>query len=212
MTKSDDLALAFLKALAEGSAWEEALRDTGLDDSSARSLLSQVVSRVSTPSGRSSRRRTRQSAPLLPAPPKECPFPPSATVVAHADGASRGNPGPASYGCVYLDEEGHPAWGEAKSIGVATNNVAEYRGCLAALERLVQWGVRRAVVRLDSQLVVRQLSGQYRVKDATLKGWYDKVRAVAARLEQVRFEHVPRKDNAEADRMANSALDAPASG
>jgi ribonuclease HI len=147
----------------------------------------------------------------LPAPPETSPYAAGVEVVAHADGASRGNPGPASYGCVYLGEDGEPAWGEGQAIGVATNNVAEYRGCLAALQRLAGWGVKRAILRLDSQLVVRQLNGEYRVKDSTLRGWYTKILEVVASLDVVRFEHVPRAQNADADRMANHALDAVAS-
>ena len=102
---------------------------------------------------------------------------------------------------------GQPAFGEAAAIGRATNNVAEYRGCLAALHRLAGWKVRRAVVRLDSQLVVRQLEGRYRVKDATLRGWYAKVMEQVRDFERIDFEYVPRAENSDADRMANWALD-----
>jgi ribonuclease HI len=210
MADPDDLALVFLRSLADGATWQQTLDATGLDEGAARTVMADVASRLADkPSSPRRRSRSRKTAEAhLPTPPQKSPFAVDDTVVAQADGASRGNPGPASYGCVYLGPDGVAAFGESATIGVATNNVAEYRGCLAALERLAGWGVRRAVVRLDSQLVVRQLSGQYRVKDATLRRWYQKVVAVSVRFEDVRFEHIPRKENADADRMANVALDA----
>lgn len=150
-----------------------------------------------------------ESALPLPRPPAESPFPDGVTAYAYADGASRGNPGPAAYGCVYAVEEGSlPLCGEGVALGEATNNVAEYRGAIAALQRMVDWGVTRAVLRLDSQLVVRQLDGSYRVKDAKLKQIHAEARELTARFQSLRFEHVPRKMNALADRMANHALDA----
>lgn len=207
MAAGNELAIDLLRRLSEGEDWAQARRALGLDEAIARRMLADVADRL----GRPTRRRRSAAASdeeRLPEPPADSPFPPESMVIAHADGASRGNPGPASYGCVYLGPDGEPAFGEAAAIGVATNNVAEYRGCLAALQRLHGWGVQSAIVRLDSQLVVRQLSGQYRVKDATLKGWYDEVRKVARGFQTLRFEHVPRKENAAADRMANLALDA----
>lgn len=137
----------------------------------------------------------------------ESPFPAGATGVAYADGASRGNPGPAAWGCVYTLEDGEPLCGEAATLGETTNNVAEYRGCIAALERLKAWGVRTAIVRLDSELVVKQLNGQYKVRQPHLKPLAEQAKALRAAFETVRIEHVRRKQNAIADGLANAALD-----
>ena len=151
---------------------------------------------------------TKSEKPELMPPPKESPYSKGARAVAYADGASRGNPGPAAYGCVYSTEDDLPLCGEGKTLGEATNNVAEYRGCLAALQRLADCGVKKIVVRLDSQLVVRQMTGQYRVKNEGLKPLHAQVKEQAARFDEVRFEHVPRAQNTLADHMANLALDA----
>ena len=143
----------------------------------------------------------------IPAPPSTSPYAEGQEAIAYADGASRGNPGPAAYGCVYAVED-LPLCGEGETIGHATNNVAEYRGALAALRRLHAWGVARVTLRLDSQLVVRQMQGQYKVKNEGLKPLYRQLVGLVSQFERVRFEHVPREQNALADRMANEALDA----
>ena len=137
----------------------------------------------------------------------ESPFPAGALAMAWADGASRGNPGPAAWGCVYTTEDGEPLCGEAATLGETTNNVAEYRGCIAALERMQAWGVRRGVLRLDSELVVRQINGQYKVRQEHLKPLVARAQSLRAGFEQMRIEHVPRKQNAIADALANAALD-----
>jgi probable phosphoglycerate mutase len=108
---------------------------------------------------------------------------------------------------VYASSADLPLCGEGVSIGVATNNIAEYRGCIAALERLLSWKVRRAVLRLDSQLVVRQLNCEYRVKHENLKPLLEKAEALRRQFEELHVEHVPREANRLADRLANDALD-----
>jgi|SRR5215831_6102601 len=124
-----------------------------------------------------------------------------------ADGAARGNPGPAAYGFV-LDS---PAEAEVASggeaIGETTNNVAEYRGLIAGLERALALGVTRLEVRMDSELVVRQMSGRYRVKHPGLIPLFRRARALAERLEGWTIVHVPREQNKRADAQANRALD-----
>jgi len=150
----------------------------------------------------------RRKAEDLPPPcPRSSPFGSSSPAVANTDGASRGNPGPAAYGCVYSTADGVVLCGEGAAFGVATNNVAEYRGAIAALERLLRWKVDRVVLRLDSQLVVRQLNGSYRVKDAGLKPLHARAMELIARFSSVELQHVPRAENALADRLANQALD-----
>lgn len=130
-------------------------------------------------------------------------------VLLYTDGAARGNPGPAGIGAVLYQEttEGLRRVGEvSRTIGEATNNVAEYRALLAGLEMAERLGADELVVRADSQLLVRQLAGRYRVKAPGLK---DLHRQAVERLGQfgtVRVEHVPREENREADRLANQAL------
>lgn len=147
-----------------------------------------------------------EAAELAP-PPRRSPYPEKALAVAYADGASRGNPGPAAYGVVFVLEDGMPLCGEGEAIGRATNNVAEYRGLIAALKRLRDWGHAHAIVRLDSELVVRQMQGRYKVKNEGLKPLFAEAKALAADFQKLRIEHVPRADNALADSLANLALD-----
>lgn len=135
------------------------------------------------------------------------PFAEGAIAVAYADGACRGNPGQASYGCVYTTEDGEPLCGEAATLGKTTNNVAEYRGCIAALSRLKAWGVARGIVRLDSELVVKQVNRQYKVRQDHLKPLVAEAQELCKSFDQMRIEHVRRKQNVWADGLANAALD-----
>lgn len=127
------------------------------------------------------------------------------SAVANVDGGSRGNPGPAGYG-VHIDHDGQIV--EIKeSCGIATNNVAEYNGLLAALRWAVQHGVSSLLVRSDSLLLVQQMKGVYRVKHPGLQPLYEEARALARQLGKVHFEHVRRELNKDADRLANEAMD-----
>lgn len=123
------------------------------------------------------------------------------------DGASRGNPGPASIGISIEDESGDEVVCAAETIGVTTNNVAEYTALIRALELLADLRAEQAVFYLDSQLIVRQLNGEYRVKDPKMKQLYAEVRRKLSRLANATFEHVRREDNLRADALANQALD-----
>ena len=128
------------------------------------------------------------------------------SAVAHVDGGSRGNPGPAGYGVRIERDDGTVA--ELKeSLGIATNNVAEYRGLLAALAWAVAEGIGRLHVRSDSELLVKQMRGEYRVKSPGLHPLWDEARRLAREIGEVRFEHVRRELNQEADRLANEAMD-----
>lgn len=140
------------------------------------------------------------------------PYPANARAIAYADGASRGNPGPAAYGVMFALEDGTPLAREAEAIGHATNNVAEYRGMSAALARLRQWGIEQATVRLDSELVVRQMQGRYKVKNEGLKPLFARAKQLAGEFRSLQFEHVPRAENAIADKLANIVLDAAGKG
>jgi len=127
--------------------------------------------------------------------------------IAHIDGGARGNPGPAGWGVVLRrpDEEGLvELYG---SIGSATNNVAEYNALLSALGWCVEHGVARLHVCSDSLLLVQQMLGNYKVKNEGLKTLHGQARLLASRIGRVSYEHVPREQNKEADRLANLAMD-----
>jgi ribonuclease HI len=132
---------------------------------------------------------------------------PSSQVIAHIDGASRGNPGPASYGVVLENENGEPLATLSKTLGHTTNNVAEYHALLAALEYALEHQVRRLKVVSDSELLTRQIQGAYKVKSPDLKPLYERARSAIARLESFTIQHARREENREADRLANLALD-----
>jgi ribonuclease HI len=124
------------------------------------------------------------------------------------DGASRGNPGPASVGVVIESNSGERLFEISESIGAHTNNYAEYAAVLAGLEGAVALGAKKAVVHADSELVVKQLSGEYRVRHPELISLYEAVKVVERKLlGGVLYKHVPREENREADRLANLALD-----
>jgi ribonuclease HI len=128
-------------------------------------------------------------------------------VVAYIDGGARGNPGPAGYGVRVEQPDGTLVEEFSGSIGVATNNVAEYRGLLAALEWAKAHGCSRVHVRSDSKLLVEQMLGNYKVKHPGLQPLYGKARLLVVEIGQVTFEHVARDNNAHADRLANVAID-----
>jgi ribonuclease HI len=129
------------------------------------------------------------------------------TLVAYIDGGARGNPGPAGYGVRVEDAAGALVEEFGESIGVATNNIAEYRGLLAALEWARAHGHEALHVRSDSLLLVQQMLGNYKVKNAGLQPLHAKARILAHNIGRVTFEHVGRARNAHADRLANAAMD-----
>jgi len=128
-------------------------------------------------------------------------------IVAYIDGGARGNPGPAGFGVRVENADGSLIEEFAESIGVATNNVAEYRGLLAALEWAQSHAQSRVHVRSDSLLLVQQMLGNYKVKNPGLQPLYAKARLLANEIGRVTFEHVGRAHNAHADRLANTAMD-----
>jgi ribonuclease HI len=136
------------------------------------------------------------------------PNPEREAIVAYIDGGARGNPGPAGYGVRLERPDGTLVDELAESIGVATNNVAEYRALLAALEWARAYGYRAVHVRSDSLLLVQQMVGNYKVKHPGLQALHAKARLLAHDLGRVTFEHVGRALNAHADRLANAAMDA----
>ena len=135
------------------------------------------------------------------------PAGPSQFWVVYSDGASRGNPGRASYGAAVFDPEGHDRHHSSGFLGIATNNVAEYRGLIAGLEAALALGARRVEVRMDSELLVRQAIGRYRVKNPGLIPLHRRVLNLRSQFDEVVFRHVPREQNKLADALANQALD-----
>ncbi len=132
---------------------------------------------------------------------------PPAEIVAYIDGGARGNPGPAAYGVRIEQPDGIVVDEFSESIGTATNNVAEYRGLIAALEWAKGRRYHRVHIRSDSLLLVQQMLGNYKVKNAGLQPLYAKARLLTTEIGRVTFEHVGRALNAHADRLANEAMD-----
>ncbi len=128
-------------------------------------------------------------------------------LVVHVDGGSRGNPGPAGAGIVVSADDGTVLIERGIFIGHATNNVAEYRGLIGGLESAALLGAREVEIVSDSELMVRQMNGQYRVKNAGLKPLYDKACQLARRFARCQFRHVRREQNVLADKLANLAMD-----
>jgi acyl dehydratase/ribonuclease HI len=127
---------------------------------------------------------------------------------ANIDGAARGNPGPASYGVVLRRPDGTPLASLGKYIGRHTNNVAEYYALIAALDYAAANGIKRLRVQSDSQLIVNQIKGLYKVKHPDLRPLHERAKKMAAGLEAFAIQYVPREQNREADAAANAALDA----
>jgi probable phosphoglycerate mutase len=128
-------------------------------------------------------------------------------LVAYIDGGARGNPGPAGFGVRIERADGTLVEEFSEAIGTATNNVAEYRGLLAALEWARSHGHRAIHVRSDSLLLVQQMLGNFKVKHPGLQPLHAKARLLAHEVGKVTYEHVRRESNAHADRLANTAMD-----
>jgi len=128
-------------------------------------------------------------------------------LIAHVDGGARGNPGPAAFGVVVTDQAGHSLAMLSEYLGHQTNNYAEYSGLLAALQYALEHGHKALKVISDSELLVRQIKGVYRVKSPGLQELYRRAKELIGKLEWFSIEHVLREKNREADRLANAAMD-----
>lgn len=132
-------------------------------------------------------------------------------LVIYTDGASRGNPGPASYGFIIKTADGVILHQEGKRLGIQTNNIAEYTGALRALEYVKDSFSKKAPhkieFRADSNLIIEQLSGRFKIKSPNLRIIFEKIKALEPELGDIYYKHVPREDNFIADRLANQALD-----
>ena len=128
-------------------------------------------------------------------------------VIIFTDGAARGNPGPAAIGAVIKDDKGNILASISQCIGTTTNNQAEYRALIAALEKAASLGARQVSLYSDSELMVNQINGRYKVKNVTLRGMYQDVVRLAGALERFEITCIPRERNTAADALANKALD-----
>jgi ribonuclease HI len=124
-----------------------------------------------------------------------------------ADGGSRGNPGPAGVGAVLFDEKGEAVEEVSKYIGTATNNVAEYLAVIYGLQEAVFRGVKEIVINVDSQLVARQLKGEYRVKDQNIRKFFDIASNLLRMFDKIEIREIPREENGDADALVNKAID-----
>jgi ribonuclease HI len=131
-----------------------------------------------------------------------------AKLTVNVDGGARGNPGPAALGVVVRDEEGGMVESRGEAIGRATNNVAEYRALLLGIELAAAHGATEVELIGDSELIVRQVEGRYKVKNAAMKELHAEVKAALAGFDSWKIRHVRREQNADADRLVNEALDA----
>ena len=129
------------------------------------------------------------------------------TITINFDGGSRGNPGPAGIGVVLSAQDGTPLVTLGKYVGVATNNVAEYMALILGLREAANLGTQTVLIRGDSELVIKQMRGEYRVKNPALKQLFDQARTLADQFKSARFEHNLRHHNSLADKLANLAMD-----
>src|SRR5712672_4870632 len=133
--------------------------------------------------------------------------PPQHYLIAHSDGGARGNPGPAGYGVVIKDETGRKVAALSEYLGHQTNNFAEYQGLIAALEYAIKHGHKALKLISDSELLVRQIKGIYKVKNATLQELHGRAKELIAHMEWFSIDHALREHNREADDLANEAMD-----
>jgi ribonuclease HI len=133
--------------------------------------------------------------------------PPEHHLIAHSDGGARGNPGPAGYGVVIKDESGRKVAALSEYLGHQTNNFAEYQGLIAALEYAIKHGPKALKLISDSELLVRQIKGIYKVKNAVLQDLHGRAKELIAQMEWFSIGHAFREQNQEADQLANDAMD-----
>lgn len=133
--------------------------------------------------------------------------PPAQYLIAHSDGGARGNPGPAGYGVVIQDESGRTVAALSEYLGHQTNNFAEYQGLIAALEYALKHGPKALKVISDSELLVRQIKGIYKVKNPTLQDLHARAKELIRKLDWFSIGHAMREHNQDADRLANEAMD-----
>jgi ribonuclease HI len=129
-------------------------------------------------------------------------------LIIYTDGAARGNPGPAAIGVIIRDESGNTVASISRRLGVTTNNQAEYKAIIAGLEKAISLGARRIMIKADSELAVKQINGQYKIKNTALRPLYQEIVRLIGSLESFSITNIPREQNSAADALANKALDA----
>jgi ribonuclease HI len=188
---------AALDAIAAGTPPASALQKAGISPDEARRLLRELDaalrSEVAVDAG-AGPKRSSAAGKLRGA-------------IAQTDGGSRGNPGEAACAVILIDEKGEELFRRAKRLGVATNNQAEYEGVIYALDLAAQLGARRVELRTDSELIARQLTGAYKVKNEGLKPYHARARELMQVFEGVTVTHVRRAENKLADKLVNACLD-----
>jgi ribonuclease HI len=194
-----------LESLARGESLEESFRRCGF---ASREDAAEALVTLAGSLGAGDRRGSRESRPGAHRTAAAGVSPTVDRVVVYVDGASRGNPGPAAVAAVAYLPSGDELTSVAKKIGRATNNTAEYRAVIEGLRLAGALGARSVTIRLDSELVARQLTGEYRIKKGDLASLAEEVSREVGRFERCRFEHVPREENREADRLAAKAVNA----
>jgi ribonuclease HI len=183
-----------LEALGRGESLESALKSAGIDQNRGRSLVRELAARLRGVDVRPSAAPERTGASVN-------------KVVAFSDGGSRGNPGEAACAVILSDGEGNELLRRARRLGVKTNNVAEYEGVLLALELGTQLGAENFVLNVDSELVAKQLQGQYKVKHPGLKPYHARAGELIAGFSTFTVVLIQREQNKEADKLVNNALD-----
>jgi ribonuclease HI len=187
-----------LERVEKGESFAAAFSSAGVSDADAGRFLAGLKKELAE--------RARSGRKSPPAAKKKRKTPPG-TLVAYTDGGSRGNPGPAACAAIIRDGSGDDLLQRTKTLGRATNNVAEYEGAILALELCGELKATRVVLRMDSELIVRQVQGSYKVKHPDLKPFHARLVALARAFVSFQIEHIPRKDNADADKLVNAALD-----
>ena len=190
-----------LDALAAGRNLKDASGVAGLDPAEAAGQLRRLAQYYRT--------KSPAKAESAPAASDQDVKPPvkGADLVVYSDGGARGNPGKAGFGVVLYDKAGHKIAESKRFLGIMTNNEAEYSGLIHALERAAELGAAHIEVRLDSELLVRQMSGIYKVKARNLLPLFISANKLARQFGSIVYTHVPREENREADRLANEAMD-----
>lgn len=198
---------ALLRGLARGETIGELWKESGFRSGKDAARALERIAGEET--GTRRRRAGKPSGSRGESGGENAPLPPggAADLVIRTDGASRGNPGPASAAAIAFLPTGERLAGVSRRLGTATNNVAEYTAVLDGLELARSLGGRRLAFLLDSELVVKQLRGEYRIRNDALRELADRVLAAAALFERCTWTHVPRRENREADLLANEALD-----
>lgn len=198
---------SLLRGLARGSTVGELWRDCGFSSiEEAAGALEQLAGEKPRSRRKPGKRTASRGRPAT-SPTADIPAGGLTDLVIRTDGASRGNPGPAAAAAIAFLPSGERLAEVARTIGVATNNVAEYTAVIDGLELARSIGGRRLSFLLDSELVVRQLRGEYRIRNDALRVLAERALAEASRFERCTWAHVPRKENTEADALANEVLD-----